>query len=428
LFAGDKGLFRVSDTGGIPQAAIKIGAESKLRGHAWPQFLPDGHSFLFYAEDMAASNGSIYAGDLASDEIRKLVDQSGPGVLAEGRLLYSRNGVLLAQPFDPLRIKVNGDPVPVLFANPIFGGDSHSSPGFSSGHGILAARTGGETLTRLTWIDRNGKNIEQSGEPAAQGDFALAPDGNSVAVVRRNGDSRGEDLWLLDLRRNVASRLTFDNLDVHTPVWSPDGKRIAYYTSNGRDAGLRQVSANGSGKVELLLKTPEPVALDCWSPDGKVLIYTEMGRRGKQSLWTLPAEGDRTPQSIVQGEFNYGQAALSPDGRWMIYVSDESGKDEVYVRTFPPGGDRWVVSAGGGSQPSWRRDGREIDFVSPQRMLTAVPIRSDRGMELGTPAALFRLPRSRAYQGTPGDRFLVAVPVEGEHPEIQVVMNWATEN
>jgi hypothetical protein len=112
----------------------------------------------------------------------------------------------------------------------------------------------------------------------------------------------------------------------------------------------------------------------------------------------------------------------------MTYVSDESGRDEVYVRAFPPGGERWVVSAGGGSQPSWRRDGREIDFVSPQRTLTAVPIRTDRGMELGTPTALFRLPRSRAYQGAAGDRFLVAVPVEGERPEIQVVMNWATEN
>jgi Tol biopolymer transport system component len=247
-----------------------------------------------------------------------------------------------------------------------------------------------------------------------------------VAVVRRNGENGGSDLWVMDLRRNVASRLTFNGLGVRSPVWSPDGSRITFFVPSGGETGIRQVSARGSGQSELLLKTPASAILEGWSPDGRMLLYTAL-ERGKRSVWTLPADGDRRPQPVVQGEFNYGQASLSPDGRWVAYVSDESGRDEVYVRAFPPTEERWIVSGGGGSQPRWRRDGREIFFVSPQRMLTGVPVSTSERIELGSPERLFHLPGNGAYQGSPGDGFLVAVPADAEQSPIHVVMNWLSK-
>jgi Tol biopolymer transport system component len=288
------------------------------------------------------------------------------------------------------------------------------------------------------WRDRTGKRLGLIGTP---GDIAfekLSPDEKKVAFVIGATAGDSSDIWVHDLMRNTTSRFTFGFGDNLTPIWSPDGTRIVYgfNPKAGQGFDIYQKPASGAGQAELVLHVGTTnVRIYDWSPDGKAIAYSpDINAKTRADLWLLPLDGDRKPTPYLQTEFGEYHGQFSRDGRWMVYTSDESGREQVYVQTVPPSGAKWQISTAGGSRPRWRRDGRELYYVAADQMLMAVPVKPGSSFEAGTPQALFGPILARPgtiyqfyYQPTAdGQRFLVNEPAGDESgpPPLTVVLNW----
>jgi Tol biopolymer transport system component len=259
-----------------------------------------------------------------------------------------------------------------------------------------------------------------------------------VAVAR--GLVSSEDIWLLDASDGTSSRLTFDPAADETPLWSPDGTRVVFQ-SNRKDGGSRiyQKHASGAGSDDLLLEEATgSVNVQDWSSDGRFLVYVLRGEKGHEDLWVLPMTGDRRPFPLLQTDFNESQAQVSPNGRWIAYTSDETGRSEVYLQSFPHAGSKRQVSSAGGVQPRWRRDGQELFYLAPDAELMAVPVKGETDLEIGRANALFRTQLPTSATGGPpewrtsydvtedGQKFLLTNPPEQQNPPITVILNWPT--
>jgi eukaryotic-like serine/threonine-protein kinase len=291
-----------------------------------------------------------------------------------------------------------------------------------SENGVLAyQRREQATPAPLAWSDRSGRMARALDDLNGISQFSLAPDMRTIAV------SRLGDIWLSDLDRGVTSRFTFDPADDTSPTWSPDRSRIVFLSSRSGRKGVYQKTAGGDQKEELLFTAPNVESIESWSPDGRFISYTSRDEQGRLGLWVLPLAGDRKAFAI-QSPFNVRQGRFSPDGRWLAYVSDESGNNEVYVQAFPGPDGKWQVSANGGTNPQWRRDGRELFFVSAEKRLMAVAVGNHGAtLELSVPRVLFEMRRS-AYDVGPDGRFLIFQPEESKPAvPIDVVINWASE-
>jgi Tol biopolymer transport system component len=355
-------------------------------------------------------------------------------VFSNGHLLYVRANVLLAQPFDPVRLRLTGEARPIADGvgwstnrGPAFS-VSNSSTNSSANPGILAYRAAGDPKTQLAWFDRQGRMLGPASEPGMIDGFSLSRDGTRAVVARRESEDGPSALWIVEFARGVNMRLTFGSLSASSPIWSPDGSRILFSARREGGTGMFQLAANGSGKEELLQQRPGNVHIDSWSPGGRFIAYTAADAKGGSAIWALPANGgDRKPMLILQDSFRVRQASFSPDERWIAYVSNESGRDEVYVRGFPSGEGKWLISSSGGTHPSWRSDGRELFYVSPDGTLTAVGIASSAsGIRPDVARPLFRTRGATRYSATTdGQRFLMKTRVEDESPpSINVLLNW----
>jgi len=336
----------------------------------------------------------------------------------------------MAQVFDAGRLELAGDPFRV----------AETAQSFSaSDHGALAY-VGGRRASQLAWFDREGKQLATAGQPGRYIDLTLAPDDQRVAVANVEEGAEpgtGADLWVLDLVRAIPSRFTFDPARDFRPVWSPDGSRIAFSSSRDGPYNLYQKASSGAGEDEPLLKSGQSKFAWDWSADGRFLLYSSNDPKTRDDLWFLPVSGDRKPAPFLQTPFNEYQGQFSPDGRWVAYVSDESGRAEVYVRPFPPGpGGKWQISNGGAYEPHWRRDGKELFFVSRSRdrKLMAAPVKAGAAFQTGLAQELFRTGTNLGFvTGThhyavsaDGKRFLMIQPLEEAAPTpITVVLNWA---
>jgi Tol biopolymer transport system component len=290
--------------------------------------------------------------------------------------------------------------------------------------------------TRLAWFDRSGRPLGTNG-PLRRYDSPpqLSPIGSDIAVAR--GPLFRQDLWLSDSTHESERRFTFDPAGNRVPVWSPDGSRILFQSTRGDGrARLFQKNASGADTEERLADIPN-VNLQDVSPDGRFVVYMILGRQGRFELWVLPLSGDRRPFPFLQTEFNNGQAQVSPDGRWIAYTSNEAGRDEVYVQSFPTAGSKRQVSTEGGAQPRWRRTGGELFYLAPDQVLMAVPVKDGPPLQVGRPTALFRTrleflglqgPYFMAgYDVTAdGQRFLLNMPPEQAVPPIEIVLNWTS--
>jgi eukaryotic-like serine/threonine-protein kinase len=330
LFSNQFKLYRVADAGGAPTLLL---APDKKSGYVLPQFLPDGRHFIFVIGHQAGGQ-TIAAGSLGSKEITRLMQAGSNALYAPpGRLLYLNRSTLMARPFDAKALHFTGQAVPVAEnVGEIFGilGDFSVSPS-----GVLAYRTAaGETEKspkKMAWFNSKGKELGTVGQPGVYTDPALSPDATKLAVGV--GEHMAGDLWVYDLKRGTASRLTFNPAGDEYPVWSADGKRIFFTSHRLGKRDIYQKSANGLGSTQQVLISKQPFKdLDDLSPDGRYAIY-DTGPGGE--LWVLPLFGEKKPSVFIPGKFAAKNAKISPDGRYVAYESNETGRREIYVQTFP---------------------------------------------------------------------------------------------
>ena len=423
-------LRRVPAAGGEATPLSALDSSRQEIQHGRPFFLPDGRSFLYLAVSSQPEKSGIYAGSLDSKDTKRLMTSSShaayaPGLSGAGYLMFSRANTLMAQPFDSRKLELSGEPFPI--AEQVAEAESVGSAFSVSGNGVLAYRSGGAGgNTELVWFDRSGKRLQSVGDPAVYSNPALSPDEKRLAVDRRDPRTAMRDIWTFDLVRKTASRLTFDSGDDSNAAWSPDGARIAFASNRKGHRDLYQKLASGTGEDELLLESAERKAVEDWSPDGRFLLYTQES----VDVWVLPLFGERSPFPFLKTSFSESQPQFSPNGRWVVYSSNESGRSEIYVQAFPPTGDKWPISTAGGSDPQWRFDGKELFYLERQKMM-AVPVNTGGpAFEAGIPAALFMTPipvasrRNRYVVAANGQRFLVNTVPEQLQSVFTVVLNW----
>ncbi|HXZ27364.1 MAG TPA: hypothetical protein VEG08_05120, partial [Terriglobales bacterium] len=434
LFTPDtqEGLWRVSANGGAATPVLKVDLK-EYTTYRWPRFLPDGKHFLYVAANHNAPSGEktgVFFASLDGKENKLVVHTFAQAEYAQGELLFLRENTLLAQSFDPRRGKLSGEAAPVN-AEAQFDLSTWHGIFSASETGVLAYQAGGAGAgTRLIWYDRSGKKLGTVGERQSYSNMRLSPDGRRLAVAAGDPNS---DIFIFDLERGVKTRLTFTSgLPNIGPVWSRDGSRILFASNRAnRTFNLYEKPSDGTGPDEELLP---PSAFDRspsdWSADGKFLAYAQDESKQQVQTWILPMEGERKPFAFLQGPYPTFGAVFSPDGRWLAYQSLESGQFEVYVTRFPGPVGKWQISSSGGLSPRWRRDGKELYFITPTRDLVAVPVNgSGASLQIGSPQRLFTTAGVSnpdfAYDVTAdGQRFLINSLDEDASQPISLLVNW----
>jgi eukaryotic-like serine/threonine-protein kinase len=419
---------RVSASGGIAAAAFPVDSV-KRESVGWPCFLPDGRHYLF----QELTTHTIHVGDVASGKHRAIGSSDSRIEYAPpGYVLFARGASLVAQPFDAGSLKLKGEPFPV--AEPIRTGTNGAADFSVSATGTLVYAAGSSQNSRLVWIDRSGKEIGTVAAGQSPLNADLSPDGRHAAYRIMDPVARTRDIWLADLVRGVPSRFTFDPQDENHALWSPDGGRIAYWSAATGNEGIYTKSASGAGEAERLLPSKDETTLTDWSHG--VIVYVVAPPSGHAEIWELPVEGDHKARVVLRGQFNFVNGRISPDGRWLAYSSDESGRFEVYVETYPSHTGKWQISTGGGFDPRWNRNGKEIVYLAGDQRLMSVAINASAGFEADVPKlvcpvrVLFpAIPMRTHYEmSADGQRFLLGAP-QGEDALAgsNVVLNWATE-
>ena len=434
LFAPNpnSGIYSVPAAGGTPEPQTQIDQkEAKETTHRWPRFLPDGRHFLYMAgthnDSVRSETNAVYLAELGKGGHRRILLARSNVAYSAGHLLYVRDRVLLAQPFDPARLEVTGDPIPiaesVAMENSFFRAVFAASP-----NGNLVFRTGSATGgSQMTWFGRDGKEIGKAGDRGPYQQVVLSPDARRVAYSLADADSGSADIWIMDLARGVRSRLTFGPSGKYGPVWSPDGQQIVYSISALHDD--LYIRKSGGGDEESLLRSDLDKQATDWSRDGRYLVFNQSAHStGNWGVWLLPLAEKDKPRAFIDTDANEKDGRLSPDGRWMLYTSDESGKTEAYVAPFPGPGGKWQVSTGGASGATWTQNGKEIVYTRPDLTVTSLLVHTSAGsFDVDPPRALFRVPLAIAGDVTQdGQRFLFAVrPDDEQELPLTLVTSWS---
>ncbi len=427
LFASLQGVLRrVSAAGGQSTVAIGLDKSRNEVAQMWPHFLPDGRHFLYWSQCIDAAKSGTYLASLDSREKRRLLSsESNVAYAPPGFLVYGQQDRLVAQPFNAVGFRISGEPVPI--AERV---EQTDNPGFAfsvSNTGVLVYRAAVPNNTQLVWYARDGTRLGSVGEPGDYGQIALSPDDRRLAVERQDTPHHTSNIWILDLSSGVFSRKTF--FDDGEPVWSPDGRELLFSSVRGAKWSLFRKVVGEAGE-RLIFESTEDMYSENWVPDGKSIIIID--HEGK-AFSQVPLTGDRKPVVLLKSEFYKDEPHVSPDQHWIAYNSAESGRWEVYVATFPGFTAKRQVSNNGGAQALWRRDGKELFYLSLDGRLMAVDVRAGTSMETGVPHALFRTPllavaNQDQYCVTRGGRrFLFAESVEDDARPTVVVLNWTPE-
>jgi eukaryotic-like serine/threonine-protein kinase len=428
------GLSRVTAWGGTVSPISKLDISRGELSHRWPMFLPDGTHYLYMAANFAGQKGvdAIFVGSLDSNEKRFVVEASANAAyVAPGYLLFYRDKALLAQRFDLKHFALTGEPTTILndiqyqpqVKRAVFG---------TSENGLLVAQSGsGVALSQLVWFDRKGKELGALGKPDVYGNVLIAPNGGSVAVSMTDIASQNTDIWTYDLQLDSAKRLTFDPSADSVPIWSPDAARLVFASNRLSFNDLYMKNADGAQEENSVVHDDIDKFPNDWSRDGKYILYTR-----HTDLWFVKLPELKTslflkaPSVLRNGQF-------SPDGKWVAYASNETGKWEIYVTSFPEPRGKWQVSVGGGEQPRWRGDGKELFYLSSDSRMMAAPVTTGANFEARAPIALFQAtPRQPipifdlfVYDvSRDGQRFLINTQVkQAESAPMSIVLNWTAK-
>jgi serine/threonine-protein kinase len=438
----DVPLYRARASGGPAEVISTLDVSARERSHRWPDVLPDGKSILFtvaYEVGNPLDDASIAVLDLATGKHKTIIKSAGFARYSPtGHIVYARHGGITAVPFNAERLEVTGPPV--TFPENVLMSVTNGGAQFSfSRNGDLAYVVGRSDDSRdvgpLVWLDRRGREEVLSEAHHKYSTPRLTSDGRTLLV--EIGDS-GAAIWSYNLDRGTLSPLTLAGVS-YNPMPAPDGKRVAYEAVRDGVAGVLLARLDGSGE-ERLTATKRLHIPTSWTPDGKTLAITGGSDSGFLEVWLVPVDGDRKPQTFLQGPFNVGGARFSPDGRWVAYVSDESGRNEVYVRRYPESGTRIQISADGGGQPVWARNGRELFFRNGDELL-AVDVALQGDFTAGRPRLLFSRYNPQSESGLAydldadydvsldGQRFVIPKRVldVSNTPTGGVVLNWFEE-
>jgi eukaryotic-like serine/threonine-protein kinase len=447
-------LSQVAATGGTPKPVLALDSSRGEFSQQFPQFLPDGRHFLYFVPGRRPGESSIRAGSLDSKSSKLLLNADAIGVYAPaldgqlGSLLFVYRGALMAQSFDPQRLELSGERTVV--SGEIWYADGKADVS-ASANGVLAYQTASRKDQQLSWFDREGKLLETVGPVNDYGAWSLSPDETRVAMTEVDPSGRGAAIWIMDLTRQVPNRLTDEFPRKFLPIWSPDGSEVLFSAlATRQDMSLQRQALNGRTSVTVLEATPGPKFPTDWSSDGRFITYFTPGPDfRKLNIWIMPLDGSsprQPPRPFLPGPYSEDSAYFSPSNagespRWIAYTSDETGRDEVHVRNLPAGDRQWRISSDGGRQPHWRRDGRELFYLTQDGTLMAVELKSNAAkdgalFDFGPPRALFRT-GVRPYRGPPqvkanayavsrdGQRFLVNRMVsEAPMTPITIVTHW----
>jgi dipeptidyl aminopeptidase/acylaminoacyl peptidase len=417
---------KVNASGGEP---VPLKLQKDENGQRWPSFLPDGRHFLYLSVSgsyvPAANNREIRYSDFDGNG-RVVLRENSNARYAAGRLVYVKDGALMAVPFDEASGETRG--TPLLLENSVQFAAGFGRGYFDVGSGVLAY-----TLSQpefLASVDRKGSGAKQIGREGELTSFDVAPDGRSAVVEIANERSGNGELWLLDLERQVTTRLTTDDASWNWgPVWSADGKAVYFSSTRSGISDLYEHAMGTNQEHDFLSGAKRLAPLDV-SRDGKYLLYEELDPNSAADLWVLPLRGDRKPFPYIKTNYMETSARFSPDGRWVAYVSNESGNYEIYVQSFPTPGQAIRISSEGGLDPRWRRDGRELYFISSDGRFMAADLKTDGNFSASLPKPLFRFSGStetnrRSYwPSADGQRFLVMKTSDDSPAQIQVTVGW----
>ena len=429
-------LYRVSALGGQPVAVTTLSTSRRENAHRYPSFLPDGRHFLYMAASFgpAPSNdgNALRVASLDGKLDKAMVATASNGSYASGHLLFVREEILLAQPFDLRRLETTGSPVPI--APKVQHEIAYGYYPFTASEGLLVFLPLVWRPSTLLWFDRSGRPGGTLGEPDFFVSPRLSPDGRRVVVQISDPARYTSDIWIYDVSTGARTRLVGGSLEHCNPVWSPEGDRILFASDHKKASANSALSVkpiNGPGE-EVLLEAPDKNYPEDWSPDGRFVSFVSLHSQGKRNfqLWALSLGAERKATPLATEAPTQGASRFSPDSRWIAYSSDESGNFDVYVRSFPGPGGKWQVSTAGGWDPRWRRDGKELYYLSLDNKVMAVPVSLDSTFQTGAPAALFSTPSTVAWPSAydvsrDGQRFLINSP-SGEEgsPPLTLVTNW----
>jgi eukaryotic-like serine/threonine-protein kinase len=443
----EDGLYRVTASGGDVTPVTTLDRSKRENSHRWPQFLPDGRHLLFLARSATSEHQGIYVGTPGSKDWRLLLRTPLTGLVvgmpepasrwsmstaSRGYLVFMREQTVIAQPFDLDRLELGGEPSPIA-----------ESVGTARNRGMFSVSAGSTLAYRVVTnerrsdlFDRTGKVLE-TGTSRAGAFPRLSPDGRLIAFSRLDAASGAGDLWLEEVASHMTTRLTSHPGYDWIPIWSPDGDRVAFASNREATMDLYEKSIDGSAPERLLLKSDKRKTPTDWSRDGEFLLFEQENPASGWDLWALPMKGDRQPFPVLHSEFNETAGAFSPDGGWLAYTSDETGGNQVYVRPFTgrqdTSGDRQGssprrrVSVDGGDQPHWRSDGKELFYMSLDRKIMSVSIKTGPPFEPGVATPLFDSPSvNQSYDVTPdGGRFLITTePDEQRVRPLTLFVNW----
>ena len=429
VFSDGKTLMRVPESGGTPQALTTPDKSKGEIAHVYPFVMPGGNTILFVVTTQ--SGGQIAALDVKTRTYRTLVSNgTNPQYVSAGYLLYVRNGTMLAVPFDAKRLAVTGPETPLMEGiGAVVGNNLGEYTVSDNGLLVYIAGLGPGSKSVLEWVDRKGLTQPLS-TPQQWGTGRLSPEGLRVANSISGGGG-STDIWLFDVDRRTQTRLTFGGSNAN-PIWTPDGKRITYYGSVGDKGGIYSIAADGSGKPELLANTQVPATPSSWTPDGKTLLLWSSGTDKIRHIFTLTIAGDaaqRKPVLLHDTPFSESGGEISPDGRYVAYVSTESGNPDVYVQPFPGPGAKTRISTEGGDAPRWSRNGRELLYWNIVRTsLMGLDVQTGPTFHAGLPHEVVKIFSGTTWDTTPdGQRFLVEIFATGGNLRMETVVNWFDE-